>query len=95
MDNCPLCGRKLDKSANEHHLVPKSKKGSDTITLHQICHNKIHSLIGEKELASYYNTIERLLEHEDIQNFVKWVQRKPIDYNDKAVMSKKHPWKKR
>jgi hypothetical protein len=27
-------------SINEHHLIPKSKKGKDTVTLHTICHSK-------------------------------------------------------
>ena len=95
MDNCPLCGRELDSTADLHHLVPKSKKGKETIRLHKICHSKIHSLYDEKVLAKHYNTIEKLLESEDIQRFIKWIKKKPIDYNDKSIMSNKHSWKKR
>lgn len=94
-EQCPLCKRELDDTADLHHLIPKSKKGKDTVRLHKICHRKIHSLFDEKELARYYNTIERLLEHADIKKFVKWIAKKPIDYIDKSIMSNKHNWKKR
>jgi len=95
MNNCPLCGRELDATSDLHHLVPKSKKGKETVRLHKICHRKIHSLFDEKLIASYYNTIERLLESDDIQRFVKWIKKKPIEYNDKSIMANKHGWKKR
>jgi hypothetical protein len=95
-DPCPLCGRVLgDKHVSEHHLIPQLKKGKDTVRLHDICHGKIHSLFGEGELARHYNTIERLLENEDIQKFVKWVRKKPSDYVDSSRMSKKHPRKRK
>ena len=50
--------------------------------LHRICHNKIHSVFTEKELAQKFNTIEALLRTEQIQKFVKWVSKKPADYYD-------------
>lgn len=89
MTNCPLCGRPLidGPSIDEHHLKPKAfgvkKEVTDTsnrIVLHKICHLKIHSSISERELESYYHTIERLLEHEDIQKFIKWVQKKDPEF---------------
>ena len=95
MNNCPLCGRELDHTADSHHLIPKSKKGKETIRLHKVCHKKIHSLFDEKLLTTQYNTIEKLLENADIQKFVKWIQKKPIDFDDRSIMSKKHKWKKR
>lgn len=79
---CPLCDRELDDLANEHHLIPKSLKGKDTITLHKICHNKIHHTFSERELANYYHTIERLKDHKEIQKFVKWIKKKPFDFYD-------------
>ncbi len=81
-DLCPLCQRELgeDKNWNEHHLIPKCKKGKETISLHKVCHNKIHSVFKESELSKYYHTIERLLENEEIQKFVVWIARKPVDF---------------
>jgi len=95
MNNCPLCGRELDDTADLHHLIPRSKKGKETVRLHKICHNKIHSLFDEKLLATHYNSIEKLLESEAIQRFIKWIKNKPKDYNDKSIMSNQHKWKKR
>lgn len=80
METCKICKRELGANIDEHHLIPKTFKGKETVTLHKICHRKIHSILTERELANYYNTIERLLEHPEIQKFVKWVAKKDIDY---------------
>lgn len=83
MDNCPICQRPLGtENIDEHHLIPKSKKGKETATLHRICHRKIHATFTEKELAQHYNTAEALLESEEIQAFVRWVAKKPPGYYD-------------
>jgi hypothetical protein len=95
LSNCPLCGRPLENYINEHHLVPKAKKGKDTVTLHEICHMKIHSLLSEKELAKDYYTVDLLLQHPDIQTFIKWVQKKPNNFKDSSIMSNNHKWKRR
>jgi hypothetical protein len=81
-DLCPLCKRELgeDSNWNEHHLVPKCKKGKITVDLHKVCHNKIHSVFTEKQLEKYYHTIERILENEEIQKFVKWIFKKPVEF---------------
>lgn len=34
-------------------------------------------------MYNYYHTFERLLEHEQIQRFVAWVRKKPLDFYDK------------
>ena len=81
-NTCPICQRELDKSANRHHLIPDTFGGKETILLHRICHSKIHHTFTERELKNYYHTVERLLENEDIQKFIKWVVKKPIDFFD-------------
>lgn len=83
-DTCPLCGRPLANSWNEHHLIPKTFKGKDTVRLHKICHSKIHSVFTERELFTYYHTIERILENEHMQKFVKWVSNKDPDFYQKT-----------
>lgn len=79
---CPLCSREMIEgpSVDKHHLIPKLKGGKETVLLHKICHRKIHSLFKESELKNQYNTIEKLLTHEDIQSFVKWVKNKSPDF---------------
>ncbi|NEX60534.1 HNH endonuclease [Noviherbaspirillum galbum] len=84
---CPLCGRQLpdDTTVNEHHMVPRSEGGRETVRMHRICHNKIHAVFSERELALYYHTVERLLENEEIRKFVRWVRKKPPAFNDKHL----------
>ena len=80
---CPLCQREIPpKLESRHHLTPKLKGGKNgpIAILHSICHSKIHSLLTESELARDYDTIEKLLQHEAIAEFVSWVQKRPIDY---------------
>ncbi len=67
---------------SKHHLIPKSEKGRDTLYLHDICHQKIHSVFSEKELANKYNNVEALLTNHEIQKFVKWIKNKPVDFYD-------------
>jgi hypothetical protein len=80
--NCPICGRELINNVDDHHLIPRTFKGKETISLHRICHQKLHTVFTERELFKYYNTIERILENEDIQKFIKWVARKHPDFYD-------------
>lgn len=84
MERCPLCGRELTDgpSVNEHHLVPRSYRGRETIRMHRICHNKIHAVFTEQELARHYHTVDRILENEEIRKFVAWVRKKDAAYYD-------------
>lgn len=80
---CPLCGRPIpDAQRDEHHLVPKSRGGRLTQTLHRICHRQIHALFSEAELERDYPTVERLREHPEIERFVTWVSKKPPGFYD-------------
>jgi hypothetical protein len=81
---CQLCGRPLGTiRIEDHHLIPKTFKGRETIPIHRICHQKIHATFSERELCNYYHTVERLLEHEQIVKFVNWVKKRPIEFYDK------------
>lgn len=83
MQKCPICGRDLgSERIQKHHLIPKTFKGKETIDLHQICHRKIHATFSERELLNYYFTVERILENEHIQAFVKWVKNKHPSFYD-------------
>jgi hypothetical protein len=82
--SCAICNRPLGLvRVDEHHLIPKTFRGKVTIPLHRICHTKIHATFAERDLAHYYFTTERILEHTEIQKFVLWVKKKPIDFYDK------------
>ncbi len=78
---CPLCDREMPAgSHNGHHLIPATFKGNLTVELHKICHDTIHRTFTEREMLNYYHTIDRLLEHPDIQSFIIWVKKKSSDF---------------
>ena len=83
-ETCPICKRPLSGVTDEdHHLVPRTFKGKETIRIHKMCHRKIHSCFDERSLFNYYHTVERLLANEEIQKFVKWVSKKEPQYYSK------------
>lgn len=87
---CPLCERPIPEALKDaHHLIPKSKGGSQTEFLHRICHRQIHALLTETELAKQYSTVEALLAHPEIASFVAWVKRKPADFSEPARKSRR------
>jgi len=81
---CAICSRPLGRkeTSSKHHLIPKSKGGkhTETITIHNICHQKIHKTITEKELKNEFYSVEKLLMHPEIQKFIKWVAKKDPDF---------------
>ena len=87
---CPLCSRTLAPPCNRHHLLPLSKggKGTETVMMHKICHDKIHAVFTEMELKRFYNTVVSLQANEEIERFIKWVRKKEPEYYDKSVKQK-------
>jgi len=62
---------------NAHHLIPAAFKGKEIVDLHIVCHDKLHHVLSERDMQHYYHTIPRLLEHEEIKKFIKWVKKQP------------------
>lgn len=75
-------------SVEEHHLVPKSQGGRETVSLHRVCHRKIHAELTERELRDNYTTVEALRGHPAIAAFVRWVAGKPPEFT-KATFRRK------
>ncbi len=84
-----MCGRPVDR-LTRHHLIPRSrhrkKRVKRNFTREQMqrvvllcpaCHRQIHKTFTEKELEQDYNSMESILEHPDIQRFVRWIENKP------------------
>lgn len=82
---CPLCRRPLvpGPSVNEHHLVPRTYKGTGTVRLHRICHGKIHAVLSERDQRDWYHTIDRLRAHPEIAAFVRWVRGKDPEFTSR------------
>lgn len=84
MEVCQICNRSLGELLIEkHHLIPKTFGGKETISIHKICHQKIHATFSERELQHIYNTPAVIIQHEQIQKFVKWIKNKSSDFYDK------------
>ena len=76
---------------SEHHLIPKSKGGKETITICLDCHNSIHSFFTNKELEDKYNTIKKLLSYERFSKHIRWLSKQNPNkrYKSKIVNDKK------
>lgn len=91
MKNCPICNRELGDEVQSHHLKPKTFKSrtkdvheaDNKIDIHKVCHQKIHATFSEKDLFDHYHTVERIINNEEIEKFVKYIKKKPLDYYDK------------
>lgn len=89
---CVICNRAFTEGGkdDEHHLIPKSKGGkySEKIFIHRICHDKIHTVWTDGELANYFHTVDRITHAPEIQAFIKWVAKKPLDFYTPTKSSK-------
>ncbi len=83
--SCLFCHRDLPLTF--HHLVPKSlhkkqwvkrrftkKSLQEGILICRDCHDALHKMITRKECATTYNTYEKILNHHNFSNFVRWVK---------------------
>lgn len=87
MSRCELCGR--EKPLTFHHLIPKAVHRKNRyrklhgklemrtrgLNLCRLCHDGIHDLIPEKELAAEYATKDSLLQHPGLLRHIAWVRK--------------------
>lgn len=78
---CWLCGRPLGGRVQQHHPVPKAKRGRETVPVHAICHRAIHAHFTNAELARSGGAREVLLANESVVKFVAWVADKAPDFH--------------
>ena len=60
-----------------HHLVPKQKGGmhQPTIDVCGACGSHVHKMFTNKDLATKYNTLEKLKDTDEIKKWIKWVSK--------------------
>jgi hypothetical protein len=89
-DVCFACG--VESGLTWHHLVPKTthqkekrRRGLRKDELSEMkelmcrdCHSQLHSLVSEKELASEYDTVDKILAHPEFAKYVKWKRKHPV-----------------
>ncbi|MFC4637855.1 HNH endonuclease [Deinococcus hohokamensis] len=82
---CVLCGREAP-ALTDHHLVPKSQGRRQGVKLGEIptvkmcpaCQGFLSKTFSNAELANELNTVGALQAREEVQKFVKWVQKQPL-----------------
>ncbi|MGD9000660.1 MAG: hypothetical protein PVF75_09615 [Granulosicoccaceae bacterium] len=94
---CELCQRE-GVLLTRHHLIPRMQHRRRTtqrrfardemrqrvLYVCRPCHNHIHLLFSEKQLASEFNTLEALLTDTALREFVAWIARKPAGFKPKS-----------
>lgn len=89
---CPVCQREIPTGKEDkHHLIPLSKGGKlkQTVDLHRICHEKIHSLWDNNQLKNEFNTIYSMLASGQLDAFIKWIRKKPNGFYEPTIMHNK------
>ncbi len=81
---CPCCERTLNLTF--HHLIPKKMHRRQHFKKHftneqlnlgiylcRQCHNGVHRLYSEMQLAKEFNTLQRLTSDEQLSKHFSWV----------------------
>ena len=81
---CEICGRDMvaGPSVNNHHWIPRLKGGKDgpQSVIHRICHDKLHSIWSEVELARKFNNAAIIREADEMADFLKFLRNKSPDF---------------
>ncbi|CAG8496703.1 5932_t:CDS:2 [Funneliformis caledonium] len=94
---CLMCHRHMPLTF--HHLVPKMmhkrviKKKLYTkdqcnargIYICRPCHSACHKMISHEQMAYEYNTLDKLLEHEEVSKFVNWASKQRSYAKDHVI----------
>ena len=85
---CPICEREVDFSfTNKHHVVPRSRKGKETIRICRDCHRQIHAFFTNKQLEKNLNTIELIRQDEKIKKYISWISKRSANSKVATKMS--------
>lgn len=87
---CKLCLRHSDHSTS-HHLIPQSVclEGQDnrTVKICRLCHDVVHGVMSNEEMAASYNTLELLRTHPGVISWLRW----NLELTDEQLKAKMQP----
>ncbi|KAK9762225.1 hypothetical protein K7432_012255 [Basidiobolus ranarum] len=99
--HCLLCARCMPLTF--HHLVPKAthrqmlkkkifskEQLGEGITICRPCHSAIHRLITNEVLAIEFNTLDKLLDNESLQKWIKYAEKQRTVRKDHAIKGLKY-----
>lgn len=72
---CEFC--KMRTYTRKHHLIPKSRGGTETANTCPTCEGYIHSTWSHAQLRDTYNSVEVILANENFQKFLRWRRKQP------------------
>lgn len=78
---CWLCARPLGRRVEQHHPVPRSRGGRETVAVHPICHRAIHASFSNAELARLPPDPHALRKRVELRPFLRWIAGKPADFH--------------
>ena len=87
LEKCILCNRDVP-FLTDHHIVPKSRGGTELIAICRDCHRQLHALYENKFLETTLNNLDAILADEQFSKYLKWVQNKPFGAVPKAKIAK-------
>ncbi|WP_438766075.1 hypothetical protein [Kushneria sp. TE3] len=100
-NRCALCARQ-GVSLTRHHLIPRALHGrkrfrkrfsrdemkGDILMICRPCHNHIHRVLSEREMAEHYHTREALLAQPEIAEFARWLSARPPGFKPKSPIKR-------
>jgi hypothetical protein len=95
---CSLCQRRVPPNLiTLHHLKPKERggKAEHRTPLCKPCHKQLHATYSNKELDQRLDSLASLRQAEELQPFLRWIQKQKPDRNFRTLMSHGHPHKGR
>jgi hypothetical protein len=78
---CWLCGRDLGSVVENHHPVPKSRGGRETVPIHPICHRTLHRAFSNAELGIFGESAAAIRADPRIGRFLAWIRNKEPDFH--------------
>jgi hypothetical protein len=63
----------------KHHLIPRCRKGKETIDCCETCESYIHKTWNHNELGDTFNSVKAILADEGFQKFLKWRRKQTAD----------------
>jgi hypothetical protein len=93
---CALCRRPQGRKVEWHHLIPKSRGGTEMTPVHPICHRTIHATLTNREIERSYATPDALRAHPELARFIAWVSSKDPDFHSptRANAARDDEWRK-
>jgi len=68
---------------------------NNLVVMHRPCHDKVHAVFTEAQLARDFSTIQLLLANEDIANFAAWIRKRPINFSDGTMSLRRRQQRQR